>query len=71
MERHYTHLQAEERMTLASLRLQTWCIRTIAELLGHSPSTISRELERNSIDGGYACVPAHAASCQRRIDGRP
>lgn len=71
MGRHYTHLQAEERMTLASLRQQSWSIRAIAQLLGRSPSTVSRELGRNSTDGGYASAAAQASSCQRRIDARP
>ncbi len=72
----YTHLQPEERMTLASLRQQGWGIRAIATLQGRSPSTISRELRRNSCDGSYASTPAQRKSAQRksaqrRIDARP
>lgn len=62
MGRHYTHLQAEERMTLASLRQQSWSIRAIAQLLGHSPSTVSRELGRNNTDGGYASAAAQGCT---------
>jgi len=63
----YTHLQPEERMTLASLRQQGWGIRAIATLQGRSPSTISRS---------YASTPAQRKSAQRksaqrRIDARP
>ena len=67
----YTHLQPEERMTLSSLRQQGWSIRAIATLQGRSPSTISRELQRNSCDGSYASTPAQRKSAQRRIDARP
>jgi len=67
----YTHLQPEERMTLSSLRQQGWSIRAIATLQGRSPSTISRELRRNSCDGSYASTPAQRKSAQRRIDARP
>lgn len=58
-------------MTLASLRQQSWNIRAIAELLGRSPSAISRELRRNSTDGGYSSAATQASSCQPRIDARP
>ena len=64
MESRYKHLQAEEWVTLASLRQQGWSMRAIAHLQGRSPSTISRELRRNSSDEGDASAPAqhHAGS---------
>jgi IS30 family transposase len=71
MEPKYTQLQAEERVTLASLRQQGWSIRAIAKLQGRSPSTLSRELLRNSTAGGYASGPAQIKCQQRRIDARP
>ena len=50
-------MQAEERVTLASLRQQGWSMRAIAHLQGRSPSTISRELRRNSSDEGMPVPP--------------
>ena len=43
----YTHLTLDERISLAELRKENLSIREIAEVLGRSPSTISRELQRN------------------------
>ena len=43
----YTHLTLEERILLEELRKGKRSIRAIAEELGRSPSTISRELRRN------------------------
>jgi IS30 family transposase len=71
MSVQYTHLQCEERMTLASLRQQGFSLRAIARLMARSASTLSRELARSSSTCGYASVPAHELSCQRRIDMRP
>ena len=67
----YTHLQPEERMTLASLYQQGWSLRAIAKLQGRSPSTISRELRRNACEGSYASAVAQRLCTQRRIDSRP
>jgi len=41
-------LQPEERSTLASLTQQGHSQRFMAQLLGRSPSTISRALRRNA-----------------------
>ena len=54
MNTHYQHLQAEERMTLASLKAQGHSIRAIAQQMDRSPSTLSRELARNGHSSGYA-----------------
>ncbi|WP_144444269.1 helix-turn-helix domain-containing protein, partial [Caballeronia arationis] len=35
----YQHLQPEERLAIASLRLQDVSIRAMARMLGRSPST--------------------------------
>jgi IS30 family transposase len=58
-------------MTLASLHQQGWSIRAIARLQARSPSTISRELQRNSAAGSYASSPAQIKCEQRRINARP
>ncbi len=46
MSSRYTPLQPEERITRASLTQQGHSQRFIAQLLGRSPSTIRRELQR-------------------------
>ena len=54
LSRQYQQLQPENRATLASLVQQRVDFRAIAEILGRSPSTISRELLRNAQPAGYA-----------------
>jgi IS30 family transposase len=71
MGSRYTHLQPEERITLASLHQQGLSLRAIGALLGRSPSTISRELRRNRCALGYASRPAQTACEQRRLAARP
>jgi len=66
----YQQLQPEERLAIASLRLQDVSIRAMALMLGRSPATISRELMRNGSATGYASVPAQALSAARRSAGR-
>jgi IS30 family transposase len=67
----YTQLQPEERVTLASLHQQAYSVRSMAETLKRSPSTISRELRRNSQDGHYGSVVAHRRCRARRLQARP
>lgn len=67
----YRQLQPEDRVTLASLRQQGRGIRAIAEVLGRSPSTISRELRRNACDALYASSTARVRCQQRRLSARP
>jgi IS30 family transposase len=66
----YQQLQPEERLAIASLRLQDVSIRAMALILRHSPATVSRGLMRNSSATGYASVPAEARSTARRSAGR-
>lgn len=50
----YTHFTLEEREYLHKRKMEHWSIRTIAESMGRSPSSVSRELRRNkSSDGRY------------------
>ena len=68
----YEQLQPEDRMTIASMRQQGQSVRAMARTLGRSPSTISRELARNT--GADAAYGSHRAqlSCQaRRRAARP
>ncbi len=44
---HYSQLQPEDRVTIASLKQQNYSVRAIARQLLRSPATISRELLRN------------------------
>ena len=44
----YTHFTLDERESLHTLRERGLKVREIATILGRSPSTISRELRRNS-----------------------
>ena len=69
--KHYKQIQPEERVTLASLHFQKFTVREIARTLGRAPSTITRELSRNSCDGVYANKSAEVCSAKRRIRARP
>ena len=66
----YQQLQPEERLVIASLRLQDVSIRAMARILGRSAATVSRELSRNSSAVGYSSQPAQALSVARRSAGR-
>lgn len=64
------HLTLEERDRIAQLRYQEADQKEIAEALGRSSSTISRELRRNSTGGDYYAAQAQRES-QRRRRERP
>ncbi|WP_241996617.1 IS30 family transposase [Kribbella antiqua] len=60
-------LSQEERIEIADLHQAGLSIRKIAERLGRAPSTISRELRRNSHAGGsYRPFDAHRQATARR-----
>ena len=59
------YLQPDERDELARLEGRGCGVREIGRRLGRSPSTISRELRRNSGKAGYGALGA-----QRRADSR-
>lgn len=61
------YLELRERVMIADLRRLGFSLRKIAEHLGRSPSTISRELRRHATtDGNYLPATAdHAAHLQR------
>ena len=63
----YQHLTTFERTRIETLYDQGKSIRTIAEKLRRSPSTISRELKRNSQDGSYQSENAHESYDKRRL----
>src|SRR5438445_7440714 len=65
MGEHYEHLSLEERCQIAQLRAEGQSIRQIAAALDRPPSTLSRELKRNSgaqlgYQPGYAEEQARA-----------
>ncbi len=61
------YLSEEERIGIADLRRSGLSIRKIADKLGRAPSTVSRELRRNSRrDGQYRPFEAHRWAIQRR-----
>ena len=66
MGRRYGHFSLEERCTLSGLRQAGKTIRQIAAVMDRAPSTIARELKRNSgTTVGYQ--PAYA---QQQANGR-
>src|SRR5471032_1509870 len=71
----YTHLSADERDQLAVLKASGKSLRQIARRLGRSPSSLSRELRRNSSPArlDYFARPAHLRSSghKSRASSRP
>ena len=51
MEKHYHHLSTTDRVTLMFLKRQGLSLRAIAIELSRSPSTLSRELRRRTVEG--------------------
>ena len=62
----YTHFTLEERIFLHDSRKHGLSIRRIADLLGRSPSTVSRELKRNVSKRGYRAKKADMLAKTRR-----
>jgi IS30 family transposase len=61
-----------ERERIAELRAGGATIRAVAAALGRPPSTVSRELDRNSDPGGsYRPYAAHRAAAARRARPKP
>jgi len=60
------YLSQDERIEIADLRRAGVSVRGIAEQIGRSPSTISRELRRNSRKDGYRPFDAHRGAVARR-----
>ena len=69
--RKYEQLKPEERVALAGMRLAGASQRSIAAALGRAPSTISRELRRNTCaETGYTSQRAMALHALRRRAAR-
>ncbi|MFT3664275.1 IS30 family transposase [Piscinibacter sp.] len=68
----YRQLQPEERMLIASMKLQGASLREISRKLARPASTISREVRRNGdAASDYASHTAMALHAQRRTAARP
>ncbi len=70
--RKYEQLRPEDRVAIASLKLQGKGVRETARSIGRSAATVSRELRRNADAlGGYASQHAMLLHAQRRTAARP
>ena len=67
MTRSYKQLDILERQRIYFLRKQGFSLRKIAEDLSRSPSTISREVKRNSGGRGYRFAQAQRKARQRGV----
>jgi IS30 family transposase len=68
----YQQLQPEDRITIASMRQRGIGVRAIARTLERAPSTIARELARNTTalqDYGSHHAQLRAAACRRHAYG--
>ena len=63
--KNYSHLSAEERAVIMIERGKGSSVRAIAQVLGRSGSTVSRELARNTADGTARYDATCAASAYR------
>src|SRR5688572_13573704 len=70
MGRHYGHFSLEERCTLSQLSQTGKTVRQIAAAMDRAPSTIARELKRNSgAQLGYQPAYAEQQAKSRRWRG--
>lgn len=66
MGKNYKHLTAHDRQLIGRLKKSGKSQKFIAEVLGVSASTISREIKRNYSGFGYCCNIAHGQARMRR-----
>ena len=64
----YSQLTENERYQIAALKKADLTQKEIADVLGRSPSTISRELKRNTGLRGYRPIQAQRLSDRRRTN---
>jgi len=62
----YSHLSLEERLCIVKMCYENKSIRAIARFLSRSPSSISREVKRNSINKVYWYDSAQHLASQRK-----
>ena len=64
----YRQLQPKDRMTMASIKQQGLSARAMVRALSRSPSTITRDLARNTLTAlPYGSHTAQVASFSRRV----
>ncbi len=62
----YTHFRQNERNEIAILLKKGYSLRDIGHALGRSPSSVSREIKRNSVGGIYYSRKARHKAYRRR-----
>lgn len=67
MKQKYKHLTQDERYSIERMRKAGYKQNAIAELLGRSEGTISREVRRNIGERGYRSGQAGDVAAQRRL----
>lgn len=70
MSKNYTHLSLEQRYQIEALLEAGETQKRIAQILGKSASTISRELKRNTPRGGVGTFKYWASNAERRTRWR-
>ena len=65
-KRKFKHLSKEERFTIEKLYEANVKLREIARFLLRSPNTISKEIDRNSVDGVYIAHKANHRAYYKR-----
>ncbi len=66
MGNNYTHFTSDERFEIYQLLAAGKSQRKIAAILGRSPSSISREINRNSIQNELIYFPDTADSLSKK-----
>ena len=66
MKKKYNHLRNEERFCIQALHSVGTLVRRIAKVLGRSPNTVSRELQKNMVNGTYEAKKAVQKSGAKR-----
>jgi IS30 family transposase len=62
----YTHFSKSERLELSILLQKGYSLRDIGQALGRNPSTVSREIHKNSVGGTYDPLKADHKAYRRR-----
>jgi transposase, IS30 family len=70
MSKYYSQLTYEDRITIKVYKQAGNSNQAIADKLGRSPSTISREIKRNTGQRGYRPKQAQEAARQRQLQPR-
>ena len=65
---HHNHFTIYDRICIADLLDKSNSIRQIAKILGKSPSSVSREIKRNSNGGVYSPVKAQTYATFRKTN---